>query len=111
MRHGEGLGGWYDLSQGTHAMPRTSTLRVSLSEQSLEYVQRKVASGEYASESDALDDMVAARRDEDAELERWLKEVVADRYESYLANPSSTVPIDQVEQHPEERKRKRAEAG
>jgi Arc/MetJ-type ribon-helix-helix transcriptional regulator len=56
-------------------MPQASTLQVKLSVKSVEYLKKKVASGEFASESDALDDMVAARRDEDAELEQWLKEV------------------------------------
>ena len=91
-------------------MPQASTLQVKLSVKSVEYLKKKVASGEFASESDALDDMVAARRDEDAELERWLKEVIRVRHESYMANPSSGIPIEQVEKHLEERRRRRAEA-
>jgi len=91
-------------------MPQVSTLQVKLSVKSVEYLKKKVASGEFASESDALDDMVAARRDEDAELEQWLKEVGVPIYERMKADPSSAIPIEQVEQHLEERRRRRHES-
>jgi Arc/MetJ-type ribon-helix-helix transcriptional regulator len=54
--------------------------------------------------------MVAARRDEDAELEQWLKEVGVPIYERMKADPSSAIPIEQVEQHLEERRRRRHES-
>jgi Arc/MetJ-type ribon-helix-helix transcriptional regulator len=88
-------------------MPQASTLQVTLSVKSLEYLQKKVASGEFASESDALDDMVAARRDEDAELERWEREVVVPAHDRLMADPSSAIPIEEVERHLEERRRQR----
>jgi Arc/MetJ-type ribon-helix-helix transcriptional regulator len=88
-------------------MPQASTLQVKLSVKSVEYLKKKVASGEFASESDALDDMVAARRDEDAELERWEREVVVPAHDRLMADPSSAISIEEVERHLEERRRQR----
>jgi Arc/MetJ-type ribon-helix-helix transcriptional regulator len=88
-------------------MPQASTLQVKLSVKSVEYLKKKVASGEFASESDALDDMVAARRDEDAELERWEREVVVPVHDRLMADPSSAIPIEEVERHLEEKRRQR----
>jgi antitoxin ParD1/3/4 len=77
----------------------------------VEFVRGKVKSGEYASEADVVREGVAALQDKDAEFERWLREVAGPRYDSYHANPSSGIPIDQVEEHLEERRRRRAEDG
>jgi len=88
-------------------MPRTSTLQVSLSEQSLEYVQQKVASGEYASESDVIDEGLMALKEESEERERWEREVLLPAHGRLMASPSSAIPIEQVEQNLEAERRLR----
>jgi Arc/MetJ-type ribon-helix-helix transcriptional regulator len=92
-------------------MGQTNHLNITLTDEAaIKFVRSKVSSGEYASESDVINDIVAAIQHEDAELEQWLKEVVRARYDSYHANPSSAIPIEQVEEHLQERRRRRAEA-
>ena len=111
-----------------------SPIHVTLSNEIIvEFVRRKVASGEYASESDVVLEGLQAFKQEsdererweqdvpapshdsmtassgDAELERWLKEVGGPRIDSFNANPSSGIPIDEVERHLAERRRARAE--
>jgi putative addiction module CopG family antidote len=87
-------------------------IHVTLSDEAaVEFVRSKVQSGEYASEADVVRECVAALQEEEAELEQWLKEVAGPRYDSFHANPSSGIPIDQVEKNLEERRRRRAELG
>jgi antitoxin ParD1/3/4 len=83
-------------------------IHVTLSDEAaVEFVRGKVKSGEYASEADVVREGVAALQEEEAELERWLREVAGRRYDSYHANPSSGIPIDDVERRLSERRRQR----
>jgi antitoxin ParD1/3/4 len=89
-------------------MPQATSLQVTLSEDALEFVREKVSKGEFASESDVINESVAAMRDHDHEFERWLQEVGGSRYDNFQANPSSGIPIDQVEKNLEQRRKERA---
>ena len=81
-------------------MGQTNHLNITLTDEAtIQFVRSKVRSGEYASESDVINGIVAAIQHEDAELEQWLKEVVQARYDSYHANPASAVPVERVEKH------------
>jgi Arc/MetJ-type ribon-helix-helix transcriptional regulator len=75
----------------------------------VEFVRSKVRSGEYASESDVIKESVAALQDKDCEVERWLREVGVPIYDRMKADPSSAIPIEQVERHLEERRKRRRE--
>jgi len=77
-------------------MPRAQVLEVTLSDESLEFVRRKVAAGEYRSANDVLDRSVASLMEEEKEQERFEREEVMAAYEESLADPSSAIPIEQV---------------
>jgi putative addiction module CopG family antidote len=86
---------------------QTRELTIQLSEDAAQFVRSKVASGEYASESEVLNESVAALRDKDDELGRWLFDVGVPIIERMKADPSSAIPIAQVERHLEEGYRRR----
>jgi antitoxin ParD1/3/4 len=89
-------------------MPQATSLQVTLSEEALKFVREKVSKGEFASESEVINESVAAMRDHDHEFERWLQEVGGPRYDNFQANPSSGIPVDQVEKNLEQRRKERA---
>jgi Arc/MetJ-type ribon-helix-helix transcriptional regulator len=76
-------------------------------EAAIEFIRRKVRSGEYASETDVVNEGVMALKDESEERERWEREVVVPAYNRLMADPSSAIPIEEVERHLEERRRQR----
>ena len=77
-------------------MAQGSTLQVTLPRETLDFVHRKVASGEFASESEVILEGIAALQDKDAGFERWAREVGVPAYERLLADPSRGVSLDQV---------------
>jgi antitoxin ParD1/3/4 len=99
---------------------------ITLSDDALAFIRSKMTSGEYASESDVINESLEILKTEteererwegealkptnDAELERWLKEVGGPRYDDFHANPSSGIPVEQVEKYLEERRQQRAKA-
>ncbi|KGM30747.1 hypothetical protein P409_31220 [Inquilinus limosus MP06] len=61
-----------------------------------EMVRAKVASGEYASESEVIRDGLRALQARDQALEKWLRTEVVAAYDEAKANPSSLLDSDQV---------------
>ena len=61
---------------------------VSLTVEEAEYIDAKVASGEFGSASDVVREGLRAMQEHDAEIEKWLREEVAPAYEAYKADPS-----------------------
>ena len=88
-------------------MGQSRDLNITLSDEAVEFVRSKVSSGEYASESEVINEGVAALQDKDTEVECWLRDVGVPIYERMKANPSSAIPIEQVERHLEERRKRR----
>jgi len=86
-------------------MAHASTLQVTLPQESLDFVQSKVASGEFASESEVIREGIAALQDKDAGFEAWAREVAVPAYERLLANPSRGIPLDQIRANLESRLR------
>jgi Arc/MetJ-type ribon-helix-helix transcriptional regulator len=76
-------------------------------EATIEFIRRKVRNGEYASETDVVNEGVMAFKEECEERERWEREVVVPAYNRLMADPSSAIPIEEVERHLEERRRQR----
>ena len=77
-----------------------SPIHITLSDEAaVEFVRGKVRSGAYATEADVVREGISVLQSEDAEQERWLKEVGGPRYDNFHANPSSGIPIDQVEEN------------
>jgi Arc/MetJ-type ribon-helix-helix transcriptional regulator len=54
---------------------------------SVEFLRSKVQSGEFTSEEDAVREMVAARRQEEAAFEKWLKVEIRRRHDEAVADP------------------------
>jgi antitoxin ParD1/3/4 len=59
-------------------------------------VRRKVASGEYASESEVLRDGLRALKARDDAIEMWLRTQVLPAYDAYKADPSRAIPASAV---------------
>jgi Arc/MetJ-type ribon-helix-helix transcriptional regulator len=79
-----------------YPMAQSPILEVTLSEQALNFVRSKVASGIYSSEAEAVSQLIddlSIDQEEDAALER--EEVLA-AYAEFLAEPASAISIEQV---------------
>jgi antitoxin ParD1/3/4 len=70
----------------------------SLPEEQAAFIDRKVASGDYASGSEVIREGLRALQARDHAIERWLREDVAPAYDEMKANPSLGIPVDQVMQ-------------
>ena len=80
-------------------MPRSAVTlhNITLSPDAAELVRRKLASGEFASESEVISEGLRSLADSETNLERWLREDVAPTYDSVMANPASeTVSTGEV---------------
>ncbi len=61
-----------------------------------ELVRRKVASGEYADESDVINDSLALLEDHEQGIERWLREEIVPVCLAAEANPSTTLTSSEL---------------
>jgi antitoxin ParD1/3/4 len=74
----------------------TQPISITLPHDMAAMVRAKVASGEYATESEVIRDGLRALQARDAAVEAWLREDVARSYDEYKANPEIGVPADEV---------------
>lgn len=77
-------------------MRNTQPLTVTLPRDMAAMVKAKVASGEYASESEVVRDGLRALMARDAALEAWLHGEVATSYDEFAADSSISVPAEEV---------------
>ncbi len=77
-------------------MRNTQPLSVTLPHDMAALVKAKVASGEYATESEVIRDGIRALLARDAAVEKWLQNEVAQSYDSVVADPGSGIPADVV---------------
>jgi antitoxin ParD1/3/4 len=84
-------------------MRSTQALSITLPVEMARMVSEKVASGEYASESEVVSEGLRALADRDATMERWLREEVTPAYDELKAHPERTVSLDEAFDHLEER--------
>ena len=75
-------------------MPNIQKRTFSLAEEQAEFIDAKVASGDYASASEVVRDGLRALKARDAAIERWLLEEVAPTYDKMIADPSQAIPIE-----------------
>ena len=68
----------------------------SLAEEQSEYIDAKVASGDYASASEVVREGLRALKERDEAVEAWLRDTVVPRYEASVADPSRGIPIDEM---------------
>ncbi len=71
-------------------MRSTKQLSVTLPNEMAKEVAAKVASGEYASESEVIRDGLRALQARDKAVEQWLTGDVSDIYDAMKADPSRT---------------------
>lgn len=77
-------------------MRTTLQLSITLPTEMAEAVKAKVASGEYATESEVIRDGLRVLMARDRAVEHWLREQVAPAYDALKADPSRAVSGKQV---------------
>lgn len=60
------------------------------------YIDHLVESGTYASASEVVRAGIRALQERDTAVERWLREDVAQTYDTMMADPSRGIPAEQV---------------
>lgn len=68
----------------------------SLPAEQAAFIDRLVESGAYATSSEVIRAGLRALQERDSAVERWLREEVAPAYNAWQADPSRSIPIDQV---------------
>jgi putative addiction module CopG family antidote len=71
-------------------------MSITLSKELAETVKAKVASGEYATESEVIRDGLRALMARDRAVDHWLREQVVPAYDALRANPSRAISSKQV---------------
>lgn len=77
-------------------MSKVSKRTFSLPAEHAAYIDAKVGSGAYASGSEVIRAGLRALQEQDAAVERWLREEVVPAYAATKADPSSRVPAKTV---------------
>lgn len=77
-------------------MRSTQQFSITLPNEMAETVRAKVASGEYATESEVIRDGLRALMARDHAVDAWLKKEVAGAYDALKASPRRAVPASKV---------------
>lgn len=77
-------------------MRSTQQLSITLPNEMADAVRAKVASGEYATESEVIRDGLRVLLARDQAIEKWLRDEVGAAYDALKAAPSRTVSAAQV---------------
>ena len=77
-------------------MRNTHPITITLPHDMAAMVKAKVASGEYATESEVIRDGLRALQARDAAVDKWLRDEVAKSYDEYAADPSIGIPADDI---------------
>ncbi len=77
-------------------MRTTQQLSITLPTEMAEAVKSKVATGEYATESEVIRDGLRALLARDRAVESWLHEQVGPAYDALKADPSRAVTVERV---------------
>ena len=75
-------------------MRSTQQFSVTLPNEMADQVRAKVASGEYASESEVIRDGLRALQARDKAVEHWLRTDVVAAYDAFKADPSSGITLE-----------------
>lgn len=76
-------------------MRTTQQFSITLPTEMAEAVKAKVASGEYATESEVIRDGLRTLFARDKAMEMWLRSGIAPAYDALIADPASAVSLDQ----------------
>ena len=77
-------------------MRSTHPISVTLPFDMAAMVKAKVASGEYATESEVVRDGLRTLQARDAAIESWLRDEVAKSYDEQAADPGVGIPAEEV---------------
>jgi putative addiction module CopG family antidote len=77
-------------------MRTTQQFSITLPNEMADAVKSKVATGEYATESEVIRDGIRALLARDRAIESWLQEQVGPAYDALKANPSRAVSMADV---------------
>lgn len=77
-------------------MKNCQQMSIALPTELVEYIKDKVRSGEYASESEVIQDGVSALLESDRAMEDWLKRSVAPAFDALKADPSRHLSIEDI---------------
>jgi putative addiction module CopG family antidote len=77
-------------------MRNTHPISITLPHDMAAMVKAKVASGEYATESEVIRDGLRTLQARDAAVESWLRNEVAKSYDEYAADPTIGIPVEEV---------------
>jgi antitoxin ParD1/3/4 len=77
-------------------MRTTQQLSITLPTDMAEAIKAKVASGEYATESEVIRDGLRVLMARDRAVESWLREQVGPAYDALKADPSRAVTVKQI---------------
>lgn len=77
-------------------MRSTQQMSITLPLEMANLVKSRVASGDYASESEVIREGLRALQERENAVERWLREEVAATYDAYKADPTRAKPLDEA---------------
>jgi putative addiction module CopG family antidote len=77
-------------------MRTTKAISITLPREMVRMIKTKVASGQYASDSEVIRDGLRTLQARDAALERFLREEAAKSYDEYKADPKSVISAKDV---------------
>ena len=77
-------------------MRTTRQMSITLPVEMVDSVRAKVASGDYASESEVIREGLRALEARDEAVERWLRTEVVVTYEEMKAHPERGIPAEEV---------------
>lgn len=72
------------------------SITISLPEDMAELVEKKIASGEFANESEVVAEGLRYLADNDAEIEQWLKDEVVPAIRAHDADPSQAKTAEET---------------
>lgn len=82
----------------------------SLTQEQAKFIDKQVEMGSYASASEVVRETIRAMQEDDAALEKWLREEVLPTIEEMEAHPERLVPIDEAFDRIEAKLRARVKA-
>jgi putative addiction module CopG family antidote len=77
-------------------MRNTMPISITLPHDMAAMVKAKVASGEYATESEVIRDGLRSLLARDAAIEHWLRSEVAKSYDEFAGDPSIGIPAEDM---------------
>jgi antitoxin ParD1/3/4 len=77
-------------------MRNTKAISITLPHDMAAMVKKKVASGEYATESEVIREGLRTLKARDVAIEQWLRGEVAKSYDEYAANPGIGIPATKI---------------